>query len=108
MDWFYPLHLLPYFQQEEIYYFRILGEENAHVRQAVSEHRQLSELFEKAHLTQEELQQTAELLENHIRFEERILFKEVQEHAGPFDLPDNGDLETKGVFVENEEDPFWE
>ena len=107
-DWFYETYLVPHFKLEEETIFTILGEENKLIKQATAEHLVLHELFN----TDEHLQFTLELiklgLENHIRFEERVLFKEIQKVATPEQIKAFAELESKQVFEENMDDPFWE
>ena len=77
-DWFYRRHLLPHFEVEEKYMFPILGNDHDLVKKALSQHRKLRRLFEDEDDVVISLGKIEEQLEAHIRFEERILFNEIQ------------------------------
>jgi iron-sulfur cluster repair protein YtfE (RIC family) len=80
-DWFKKTYLKSHFEAEEKYIFPILGEENELVQQALAEHRRLESLFDQENHLEKALNQIAEELDLHIRFEERLLFNEVQKIA---------------------------
>lgn len=77
-DYFFREHLLPHFKLEEKYIFPLLGEESTLVQKAVLDHHRLRTLFEENVNVLQALIQIEVELEKHIRFEERILFKELQ------------------------------
>ncbi|NCT17152.1 MAG: cation-binding protein [Flavobacteriaceae bacterium CG_4_8_14_3_um_filter_34_10] len=80
-DWFWVNHLIPHFETEEQFVFPILGNDNSLVKQALAEHKQLKFLFEKEDAISDTLSKIETLLNNHIRFEERVLFNAIQEIA---------------------------
>lgn len=108
LDWFWLSHLKPHFAIEEEYIFPILGPENKLVKQALAEHRKLKRLFE----TKDNLHKTVSLieeeLEKHIRFEERVLFNEIQTVANCEQLLQIEMDTADKIFYENLSDPFWE
>jgi len=85
-EFFFTNQLLPHFEIEEAYLFPILGKEHRLVIQAVEQHRQLELLFKNQSASFETLNKIADLLEEHIRFEERVLFNEIQKAASAKDL----------------------
>ena len=107
-DWFYQHHLKPHFEIEERYLFPALDPENAFVKKAISDHHKLNQLFEKPYLTSKDLGEIAEELENHIRFEERILFDEIQKNAEPEKLESIQKIHFQEKFEDNLTDTFWE
>lgn len=107
LDWFYVNHLLPHFELEEKYVFTILGEENDLVKKALAEHRRLIRLFETEAATVTNLSLIEEELESHIRFEERILFNEIQTVATKEQLELIKKAHTEDKFVDNITDAFW-
>ena len=107
IDWFYVEHLLPHFELEEKYVFPILGNENELVKKALTEHRRLVRLFESETTNMKNLIQIEEELESHIRFEERVLFNEIQEVATEEQLVQVKIHHTEENFVDNVEDAFW-
>lgn len=82
-DWFKKIYLYPHFEAEEEFVFPVLGDENQHVKKALAEHRRLKRLFDDDGEIIKALSLIEEELDGHIRFEERILFNEVQQVASP-------------------------
>jgi iron-sulfur cluster repair protein YtfE (RIC family) len=107
-DWFYPNYLVPHFEVEEKYVFPILGNENELIKKAVSEHERIKLLFESTTEIQKKIGLIAEELEDHIRFEERILFGEIQKIATAEQLQTVELNHSDEKFVDNLTDPFWE
>lgn len=108
-DWFFKGHILPHFKQEENYIFPLLGMDNELVKRAMADHRRLTRLFESEEKPEKILGQIEEELDAHIRFEERILFNEVQSRL-PADTLNEIELLHNQVPKESEtwEDEFWE
>lgn len=107
VDWFYIKHLLPHFELEEHYVFTILGNEHELVKKALSEHRRLKQLFESKTDFSKNLTLIEEELESHIRFEERILFNEIQLVATEKQLEQIKIIHQEEKFIDNLDDPFW-
>lgn len=80
-DWFYEAHLKEHFDLEEKYIFSVLPQNAKLVKRALAEHRRLARLFEDETNVLKSLNSIEEELDLHIRFEERVLFKAVQEVA---------------------------
>ena len=106
-DWFFTNHLVPHFELEEEYIFTILDPKNELVKQALTDHRRLKRLFSQNTDLEKSLGRIEEELEKHIRFEERVLFPEVQTEATAEQLAEIAKIHNHEVFVENNEDPFW-
>ncbi len=106
-DWYYKTHLLPHFEVEEKYIFTILDKENELVKKALSEHRRLIHLFESENNLLKSLTSIEEELESHIRFEERILFNEIQEVATNEQLEQIKTSDSEEKFIDNLTDAFW-
>ncbi|WP_432670650.1 hemerythrin domain-containing protein [Flavobacterium sp. SM2513] len=106
-DWYYTTHLLPHFEVEERYIFPILGNEHELVLQALAEHERLVVLFESEIASADNLHSIQKELEAHIRFEERVLFNEIQEVATQAQLEHIRIHHTEEKFVDNLEDAFW-
>lgn len=88
--------------------FPILGNKNELVKQALAEHRRLKLLFENDNDISKNISLIEEELKNHIRFEERALFNEIQSVASNDQLLQiELDCSDKS-FYENLSDPFWE
>lgn len=107
-DWFYHTYLLPHFEVEEKQVFVLPGPENELVKKAIADHRRLRQLFESATEVQQNLSLIEKELEQHIRFEERVLFNEIQEKATPSQLQSIVQVHQPAKFADNTSDPFWE
>lgn len=106
-DWFFKNHIQPHFEVEEKYIFPVLGNENELVKKALSEHRRLTRLFENRDEIEKSLSLIEEELESHIRFEERVLFNEIQQIATEEQLKRITAMHIEEPFQENTQDEFW-
>lgn len=106
-DWFYKNHLIPHFEIEENHIFPILEDENELVKRALAEHRRLKRLFEEREDDTKTLHRIEEELEQHIRFEERVLFPEIQKVATEDEFLHIEKIHQPEKFVDNEKDLFW-
>ena len=78
--YFYNADLQYHFEEEEQYLFALLPNDEATIK-ALNDHKEIRELIEGLNNKDagiEALQHFAEVLENHIRFEERMLFNDYQ------------------------------
>lgn len=105
-DWFFKSHLLPHFEVEELHVFSILGPNDELVKKALAEHRLLKRLFEDEDIIHA-LSKIEEVLDNHIRFEERVLFPEIQKVATESQLAEIEKIHNETAFLDNLEDEFW-
>ena len=78
------------------------------VKKAISSHKRLVRLFNATDDILKPLRLIEEELEKHIRFEERILFNELQKVATKEQLETILKLHTNEKFSDNTNDPFWE
>ncbi|PIB37414.1 cation-binding protein [Reichenbachiella sp. 5M10] len=78
VDWFWLHHLVPHFELEEKALFPILGGEHVHVVKVLADHTRLKTLFAAVDCKEEHLRMIQKELNDHIRFEERVLFNEIQ------------------------------
>lgn len=107
VDWFYKNHLQEHFELEEKYIFSILEADNELVQQALKEHKRLNDLFKATTDLETNLKCIEKELEAHIRFEERVLFAEIQKSATKEQLKTIEEVHSKEAFVENEDANFW-
>lgn len=105
---FFHAHLHQHFIAEEVSLFPILGKGHAGVRQAIDEHNRLRELFLFKDPTIHTFDLIADQLDRHIRFEERVLFNEIQEEATPEQLTLLEELHQEVPEPDEWDDPFWE
>lgn len=106
-DWFWQAHLAEHFRIEEEFVFPVLGNTHPHVQQAILEHRSLEELFMQTTDVSQVLSQLEAELEKHIRFEERVLFNEIQDVATAEQLAECECHHNSGADVTDWEDEFW-
>lgn len=105
-DWFWENHLEQHFEVEERYLFPVLGDGNELVRKALTQHRRLSRLFQASTELEKNLSLIEEELNAHIRFEERVVFNEIQQLASPEQLRIMEEHDYS-PFVDNLDDEFW-
>lgn len=113
INFFWIGHLKEHFREEEVLLFDRLDDELS--RQAKSEHLMLEQrLYHLNHYENEtaaEYLSFAELLTNHIRFEERTLFPHLETALPAIVLKQVGDflsLEHPAAFIDNYPDEFWD
>ncbi len=106
--WFYKNEIKPHFSDEEKYLFPILGRENELIERALKEHRRIKRLFNDTEDPERSLHRLEEELDAHIRFEERILFNEIQKVATPEQLAKIEEIHSEEEPHPDYEDPFWE
>ena len=83
VDWFWISQLKDHFILEETYVFPLLGNNHPLIKKALSEHNKIQNLIEDSSDIITSLYALEEVLEAHIRFEERILFQEIQKTTTP-------------------------
>jgi len=108
VDWFYENHIKTHFDLEEKYIYPILDSDHEYIKKAIAEHRRLQRLFEDKSDIERSLSLLEEELEQHIRFEERVLFPEVQKFATEEQLRLIDQHHNEVGFQENIADRFWE
>src|SRR5690606_5685560 len=106
-DWMFSEHILPHFEFEEKYMFPVLEPDHPLVKKALSEHRRLTRLFKGTKDLTRSLGLIEEELEQHIRFEERVLFQEIQAAADAGQKEQIQRAHGHEKFQDNMEDPFW-
>jgi len=106
-DWFYENHILDHFEKEEKYMFPVLGNEHQLIVRALEEHKTLLALFTDTIHIEDSLKQIQTLLKAHIRFEEQILFNEIQSAATPQELEKIAQFHKDEKFVDHLNDVFW-
>ena len=107
-DWFWQTYLIQHFEIEEKYIFSVLDNKHELVLKALAEHRRLRRLFESKDDYLKKLYLIEEELESHIRFEERILFEEIQNKATTKQIEQIEKYHSDDHFTDNLNDPFWE
>lgn len=106
-DWFFKNHLIGHFEMEEKYLYPVLGNEHELIRHGKEEHKLLTKLFTDETNIDESLKLIPAELEQHIRFEERTLFNEIQKAASDDQLEKFQQIHSNEKFVDNLSDQFW-
>lgn len=106
--WFFENHLLQHFRIEEHFIYPILGNEHPLIQRGLTEHREIEAyiLAETDYI--KNMQTLAQILEQHVRFEERILFTEIQSVASGEQFKQIQLHHAESHFIENRTDVFWE
>lgn len=106
LKWFWTNHLKPHFEFEERFMFPVLEDSNPLFKQVLSEHKHIELLFLELEQKCENINLIEKELSEHIRFEERILFKEIEERATKAQL-ELIEKEHKKVILDEWNDEFW-
>ena len=106
-DWFFEAEIKPHFKLEEAHIFPVLGTENPLIKRALKEHRRIIRLFSDRRNPEKSLNILEEELQNHIRFEERVLFNEIQKIATNKELEVIEKIHQDLNGKEEYNDPFW-
>ena len=107
VHWFYQHHLKPHFLVEEEWVFPILGSAHKHIQEALQQHARLHTMFAQEDANEQSLMDLQAALEQHIRFEERVLFPEIQLQASAAQLMHIEQTHAAEPFIDNVADPFW-
>jgi len=108
LNWSWEKMLKPHIEFEEKHLFPILPPHHGHVKKALAEHRRLERLFEQEDQLEKSLSLIEEELEQHIRFEERVLFNEIQEVASPKQLQLVEEQHSQPTEKSEWKDAFWQ
>lgn len=109
VQWFWQQHLKGHFEKEETVLPPVLSPAHPLMQQMTREHRDIENLIRELeqHEDLKKLEQLAQLVTDHIRFEERQLFGGVEKAASPEQLlllsEQLNDEKTNAVW----EDEFW-
>lgn len=106
-NWFFKTHLIPHFNMEEKHIFTFLDDKNDLNKKALADHRRLKRLFSETEKDANTLSKIEEELERHIRFEERVLFPEIQKKATEEQLNLIEEIHDESQFVDKLDDEFW-
>ena len=106
--WFYENEIKPHFEAEERHLFTILDANNELIIRALKEHREIEKLFNDTANPTQSLSILEDLLQEHIRFEERVLFNEIQLTATQAQLDKVEEIHQELPNYSDYADPFWE
>ena len=104
---FYEQNLKPHFAEEEETIFLILGNAHPLIEEAISQHRELEKMISDGFETPEQIQTFRDLLELHIRTEERQIFPEIEKTATEEELQNLLKQNYPELKEHEYEDLFW-
>lgn len=106
--WFWKSYIEPHFELEKRCLFPLLGHNNVRVKKALANHRRLSRLFDQETDLTRSLNRIEEELGVYIRYEERILYNEIQTVASSQELARIKACHQGLSFRDSEwKDRFW-
>lgn len=105
--WFWANQLQEHFTIEEKVVFPVLGTSHSLIKRALEEHRRIEALISEENIASSSLLELSKLLENHIRFEERELFNEIQSQASKTELEKIEQAHEQEISCPNYKDEFW-
>lgn len=107
VEWFKENYLAPHFEVEEQVVFPMLGAK-VRVKRALANHRRINKLLSCSCEDLRVLNLLEEELSTHVRFEERILYKELEKVATPEKLSEIEKYHQGIQFADLEwKDKFW-
>ena len=109
IDWFWQHHLAQHFKKEEEVVPQLLPEGHLLVQQMFSEHQEIKRQLEKVQTMKDAdtIEQMAQLIYDHIRFEERKLYVEAEQKAGVEQLHKIAAILKKEKVTAVWNDVFW-
>lgn len=109
-DFYFSSQLRPHFEFEEEEIFSLLGKDHPMVKKAETEHLRLEQLFKQEEHIEKALNNIEKELEEHIWFEEKVLFNEIQTEVSEekLELLKNKEEEFRTPDPESWSDKFWE
>ncbi|WP_299183953.1 hemerythrin domain-containing protein [uncultured Aquimarina sp.] len=106
-DWFFETYLNPLITHEEQFVFPVIGMKNPRVKRALANHRRLRRLFNQTIDLNKTLNYIDEELQQHVSYEQRIIFNGFENKANEADLAIIKKNIQKKIFEDNLEDVFW-
>ncbi|HEY9176274.1 MAG TPA: hemerythrin domain-containing protein [Flavipsychrobacter sp.] len=107
---YYQAHLKEHFRQEEEYVFPLLDKDDPLIEKALSEHGELATLIAGLEnaipVEPTSLEKLMNLLEAHIRYEERELFPYIEQKSGDSGLKNAGEIIAE--LHNNITEPAWD
>ncbi|MGI8599790.1 MAG: hemerythrin domain-containing protein [Chitinophagaceae bacterium] len=110
IKWFWENYLLNHFKKEETVLIEYVPVENKHVKQMFEEHRVIVDKIAEIENQPNEklLLEFSTLLEAHIRFEERVLFNEIEQILSAEQLEKLGEILNEDEKSKASwDDEFW-
>lgn len=107
LEWFAAEHLDPHFRYEEDVLIPLSGSDHPMSVQVRNEHVVLRSFFKRADWNEQLLLNFADLLDQHIRFEERVWFNFLQENCPESSLQTALEKHNHAPVCGAWSDPYW-
>lgn len=107
IQYFWQSYVKPHFEMEEAHIFPALGNAHPMVERAINEHRQIENMINRGLKHETEFGLLETLLERHVRFEERVLFPEMQLLLLPEVLERVATVHRDSEWHSEWSDDFW-
>ena len=107
IDWAWEMRLKPLFEIEENHLYSILGQEHELVKTAQEQHDRIASLCKSTLINERNIKLLEQQLDEHIKFEKRILFDEVRKVASEEQLEEGEEYELD-FEDDGWHDRFWE
>ena len=104
---FYEHNLKLHFLEEEETLFPLLGNDHPLIKEAISEHREFEKIVSDGFKDLKEIKYFGDLLESHIRKEERQIFPAIEEHASDEELQNLLEENHPALKEPDYDDIFW-
>jgi len=110
VNYFWINHFAPHFGEEEAFLFAPLKDDK--VLKAIDDHEKIKEFIEALdgagfHGTKEKLSQLADMVDEHVRYEERILFPHLESALSDEQLNQIGMQISGEPLLDIYQDAFW-
>ncbi|MDX9704452.1 MAG: hemerythrin domain-containing protein [Weeksellaceae bacterium] len=108
VDWVFEEQLIPHFEDEEKFLLSFLPDDDKIKKRTLAEHRKLKRLLDDNKDLNRSLSLFEELLDLHIRFEERVLFNHIQQTVSPEQLKKLNENHKLPLRDKAWDDCFWD
>lgn len=110
VKYFWDHHFASHFKEEEEFLFTLLKDKE--VQKALDDHQKIKIFVDKIAVSgmeneEDVLLELADVVDDHIRFEERVLFPHLQEQLSDEQLEKVGEQIVNEPLTDNYEDEFW-
>lgn len=111
VSYFWTKHFAPHFREEEKFLFAPLKDDK--VQKAIDEHKTIKGLINElavksSHGRESKLSELADTVDEHVRYEERVLFPHLESELSGEQLKHIGTWISDDPLLDTYEDAFWE
>lgn len=107
-SWFFVNYLQPHFENEEFHLAKITGPNSELIRRLKVNHQEVKAAFKELKASRIDLKAFEKVIVSHVRFEERVLFEEIQDKLTDEDMYYLRNHLQEQKFQEHLQDVFWQ